>query len=772
MPLPQQGPPTTLSLLETLFRWRTIEGRDDATVVEPTNGRIVIVSNRLPVTVGTADGKLAVTPSPGGLVTGLESYLTAFTPAHPEGIEYVWVGWPGSEITKQSQRGLRTILRKEHHAVPVFMTAQEIDEFYHGFCNDTIWPLFHYFDVFTKFVPALWDAYVSANERFCEAVLKVVRPGDTVWVHDYHLMLLPAMLRAEVDDMRVGFFLHIPFPDYETFRLLPREWGSRILQGLLGSDVIGFHTHDYAHYFLRCVLRILGTDHTLGCLTVEDRPVRVDTFPMGIDFEAFSSAVNTPEVRAEQDALTQLIGERVSILSVDRLDYSKGIANRLEGFDLFLSEHPDWHGRLVLHLIVVPSRESVPQYAEMKCHIDMLVGRINGRYSSTSWTPIVYQYKNLPRSALVAAYAMSDIALVTPLRDGMNLVAKEYLACRNDETGVLVLSEMAGAAMELGEAIVINPHTSSEIAQAIDRALRMPVEVQKQNNRTMRQRLRAYDVVRWAEDFLGSLNAVIGQRDVYERAYVKGTRRKELCAAYAAAKRRLILTDYDGTLVDFVDNPKRAAPGRGVTELLSSLVQTPNTTVALISGRERDTLDEWFGDLGVALAAEHGAYVRSPHGTWEALAPSDTSWKSQLLPLFQLEADRLPGSFVQEKDYSLVFHFRAAEPELASQRAKELTDRIMHFAANADIQVIAGNKVIEARAARVNKGLAAEHYVSSVQPDFILALGDDYTDEDMFHVLPPDAWTIKVGTHHTQARFVARNHKEAVDLLRELAALA
>ena len=465
--------------------------------------KLVIVSNRLPVSLTEEEGRLEFAQSPGGLASGLRTYLES--PRSAAGASYAWVGWPGRAVAPEQQAEVTRRCREDFSARPVFLTAEDTEGFYEGYCNQTLWPLFHYFPALVSFDEGPWATYELINEVFCDAVLEEAGPDDIVWVHDYHLLLLPAMLRRRRPGLKVGFFLHIPFPSYELFRLVPDRWRRALLEGMLGADLVGFHTHDYAQYFLKSVRRILGHDHEMGRVMLPDRLSRVATFPMGIDFEAFSARGAEPEVTGKRDELRGTIGGGKAVLSIDRLDYSKGIANRLLAYRAFLEANPDWRGRVVLLMVVVPSRTGVEDYQRMKSRIDELVGAVNGTFGSLGWTPVLYQYRSFPQQELVPLYGASDVMLVTPLRDGMNLVAKEYVAARADGRGVLILSEMTGAASELGEAVLVNPNDIPEMARAIATALEMPEEEQARRMTALRDRLRRYDVVRWADDFLEAL---------------------------------------------------------------------------------------------------------------------------------------------------------------------------------------------------------------------------------------------------------------------------
>ncbi len=424
---------------------------------------------------------------------------------NPSGpVDFVWVGWPGTEIQPEHRPAVLEHAAR-YKAAPVFLSEQTADRFYHGFCNKTLWPLFHYFPGVTRYEEEYWKDYQRVNQMYAEALLNILRPGDVLWVHDYQLMLLPQLIRKEFPEMPIGFFLHIPFPSYEVFRQLPRAWRTELIEGVLGSSLVGFHTHDYTRDFLTSVLRTVGYEHQLGSISLRDRVVKVDTFPMGIDFERFSQAASTREVEAGAAELRRKCAGQKVIFSVDRLDYTKGLLDRLRGYDLFLKRHPEWHGKVTFVISVAPSRTGVESYRAMKREVEQLVGRIVGAYGNVYWTPLIYQYRNVSFEEIVALYRACDVALITPLRDGMNLVAKEFIASRPDKTGVLILSEMAGAAKEMGEALIINPYHTDECARTLNQALTMPVEDQIRRNQVLQERLRRYDVNRWAEDFVQSM---------------------------------------------------------------------------------------------------------------------------------------------------------------------------------------------------------------------------------------------------------------------------
>jgi trehalose 6-phosphate synthase/phosphatase len=649
---------------------------------------------------------------------------------------------------------------------PVFLSRRQMEGYYQEFCNKTIWPLFHYFPRRAAYESRFWKTYIQVNKAFCDEVMKITKPGDGIWVHDYQLMLLPQLLRERLPDSEIGFFLHIPWPSSEIFRLLP--WREQILNGLLGADLIGFHTYDYVRHFLSSVSRIAGLEHMLGNVGVANRVIKVDAFPMGIDYEKYSRAIDDPGVEREANKIRRRIGERKIILSVDRLDYSKGIIERLEAFDLFLSKNPQYRGAVTLIMVAVPTRTGVEDYRELRSRLEQLVGRINGEYGTMGYIPVWYLYRSLPFAELAALYNVSDVALVTPLRDGMNLIAKEFIAAKADKAGVLVISEMTGAARELGEALVVNSCDKTAIVDAIKQALELPPLEQLERNKVMQERLRRYSVSRWSQDFLRALSDIKRTQEQMSANRLSESMTEKLAEDCRKSNKRLFLLDYDGTLVGFKGKPAEAGPDDEIIALLQRLSRDPKNTVVIISGRDRTTLEDWLGDIGAALVAEHGGWIRREDRKWQNPVPFDMTWKESIRPILELYADRTPGSTVEEKDFSLVWHYRRADPELACVRGQELRVALVNLTENLDVGVFEGDKILEVKSQGVNKGRAAEHWMAERDWDFILAAGDDYTDEEMFSALPNGAYSIKVGFTASNARFNVDSVKEIRLLLKRL----
>jgi len=722
--------------------------------------RLLIVANRLPFNITKRTGKFHFRPSPGGLATGLSSLSESY--------EQLWIGWPGITSEKLASEGKDQIRERlaGENCRPVFLSRKQIDNYYLGFCNKTIWPLFHYFQMRTVYEEHFWKTYKQVNQIFCDEIYEIAQPGDYIWVHDYQLMLLPQLLRKKLPNLEIGFFLHIPWPSFELFRLLP--WREELLNGLLGADLIGFHTYDYVRHFLSSVSRIMSFEHTLGKVNVRNRIIKVDAFPMGIDCEKYSQAISKTGVRKEVDKILQEVGKRKIIISVDRLDYTKGIIQRLEAFDLFLSKNPKYKEKVTLIMVAVPSRTGVEDYKMLRNRLEQLVGRINGEHGTMGWVPVWYLYRFLPFRRITALYNVADVALVTPLRDGMNLIAKEFIITKTEGRGVLILSEMTGAASELGEALIVNANNKGAIIKAIKEALEMPLLEQMERNRLMHERLRRYDVSRWSSDFLKALFDIKKTQQELSVHKLSEPSRQKLINDYARSQKRLILLDYDGTLVSFKGKPAEAKPDEEIMSLLQSLSSDPKNNVVVISGRDKATLAQWLGSLDVALVAEHGAWIKQRGEDWQCTQPFEAGWKDTIRPILELYSDRTAGSSVEEKDFCLVWHYRRAYPELAYLREQELRGALLNLTENLDVGVFEGSKILEIRNIGVSKGRAAEFWTGKQDWDFLLAAGDDYTDEEMFSVLPDRAYSIKVGISISKARFNVDTLNEIRSLLKEL----
>ncbi|MDQ2655894.1 MAG: bifunctional alpha,alpha-trehalose-phosphate synthase (UDP-forming)/trehalose-phosphatase [Bacteroidota bacterium] len=731
-----------------------------------TKRRLVVVSNRLPFQLQEKKKSVFMKESDGGLVSALNSYFER----EENKDAFSSVLWIGSADFPQArwEKYLENPRKGGSFDVdPIFIETRTYNRYYNGFCNATIWPLFHYFPSLVEFDEETFHSYEEVNHLFAEKILSTLLPDDILWIHDYQLMQLPGLIREKRPDATIGFFLHIPFPSFEIFRLLHKPWKEKIVSGMLGADLIGFHTHEYVQHFLKTVQMVHGFDSQFRTIIMNEKTVKAEMFPLGIDFDKFHNAGSNPKVQERLRQIRENFHDKKIIFSVDRLDYTKGVTHRLSGFERFLDQHPEWRSKVVFILIIVPSRQIISKYNERKKMIEERVGRINGKYSSLEWQPIIYRYSNLSFEDLCAMYQSADAGLITPIRDGMNLVAKEYIASQQDK-GVLILSELAGAANEMGEAILVNPMDKEEVAQSIFTALTMPDEMQTQKLVNLQKRLREYSVAHWVTDFLKQLDEVKEYQVSQRTKHISPAILEEITRQYKAANKRHLFLDYDGTLVPFSKHPKLAIPDRALIDLLHRVAADDRTIVTIISGRDSQTLQEWFNDLPVNLVAEHGASVRLKNGEWKHHREIDQSWKPVMRPTMELYAQRSPGSFLEEKTHTLAWHYRNVLPDLGFIRSRELLDNLHHLVRNTPLQIIDGNKVIEVRISGVDKGSVARQFLQDEHYDFVMAAGDDKTDEDMFRALAERAVTIKIGPGHTAAQYNLSNQQEVLELLNKL----
>lgn len=722
--------------------------------------KIVIISTRLPVSVSKVDGKLLFNASSGGLATGVASIKKSK--------DSVWVGWPGiasDDLTEKEKKQIIKELKKQG-CYPVFLTSQEIEKYYTGYSNSTLWPLFHYFPTKAEHHDSNWQSYKAVNQIFADVASQFETSNAKMWVHDYQLMLVPQMLRAKNKEATIGFFLHTPFPSFEVFRLIPQR--AELLQGLLGANLVGFHTYDYVRHFLDSVTQISGHENLLGVIKAEGRIVQTDAFPIGIDYNRFAKGANKRGVKKLLKSFNLFNVKTKVILAVDRADYSKGIPERLDAFELFLETYPQHQSKAVLVLIAVPSRGDVGAYKDLREQIEQKVSRINGRFSTIDWTPITYRYQSLPFNELCALYALADVMLVSPLRDGMNLVAKEYVASRHKNNGVLILSEMAGAAHELPEAVLVNPHDAQAVACSIHKGLTMPNSEQKSRLKKMQSRVSEYDIKKWAHDYLTELSDSVNKQLNHPKR-LNSKQHDSIIASYAKSENRLILLDYDGTLKGFNASYHEiySRPTKEIKKVLKSLTKEKQNSVIIISGRPRNTLEKYFKNNDLGLIAEHGGWVYDAGG-WIKSSISAKKWKKNLRPILEQFVSRTPGAELEEKDFSFVWHYRRVAPDLAYVRKEELKIKLRSKLNTDTIGIFDGQKIIEVKPKRMNKGVIVRGLLAKSAWDFILVIGDDYTDEDMFEVLPDNAFSIKVGAQDTNARYQVNGVEEVLDLIESL----
>jgi trehalose 6-phosphate synthase/phosphatase len=698
---------------------------------------LVVVSNRLPFRlVRDGKGQSKVVRSPGGLVSAL-------TPAL-KGRGGVWVGWAGHTSEESSRTPVESRTGLGFHVAEVPLSACEIESYYSGFSNRTVWPLLHYFVGRMEVDSSWWSAYDAVNQRFAQAAAGVAAKDALVWIHDYQLLRTAHHLRAIAPHLSSALFLHVPFPAADVFRVLP--WSRELMHGMLSADYIGFQVQSFVQHFLRSAEVLLGcdVDTARGIIRYDDRDVSVGAHSISIDVgeaEALAGAAIPGRARAP-DAPAE-------ILSVDRLDYTKGIVRRLAAFERVLETHPT--RRLRFTQVLVPSRERVPDYSTLKQQIDEAVGRVNGRFSVGGWSPVRYIARPVPREDLFAMYRQADVALVTPLRDGMNLVAKEYVASQLEDSGVLILSEMAGAAEELPEALIVNPFHGDAVVEAIQRALTMPEEERRARMSALRAGVRARDVSAWVTSFMEAADrAAERSRERTSHALDEVTSR---IGSWLGERPRLaLLLDFDGTITPIVRRPEAARLAHTSRLALRAAARSPRIDVAIVSGRALGDVRQRVGLPNVTYIGNHGFEIDGPGVSFrhEAAEHIEATIRSAGTAL---EGLAIRGAQVELKGPTLAFHYRGVEDE-HRRDAMERAQSVLHAHS---LRAVEGKLVLEGRPpVNWHKGhavlwLLGRRYGAD-WPSHTRALfvGDDTTDEDVFRSLRGIGRSIFVGSFATQ----------------------
>lgn len=724
--------------------------------------QVIIVSNRLPVSVKKEGGELEFFPSVGGLATGLSSYVNDK--------RSIWIGWPGIASDDLTRADRETIVGElaKHNCSPVFLTKKQIDEFYNGYSNTVLWPLFHKLRPQDQPGPRRtrwYNTYHAVNKLFAETVEVAATNDARIWVHDYQLLQVPEMLRSMDVNATIGFFLHIPFPDSKKFMSLTRH--RLMLKGMLGADLIGFHTPDYVENFLEtCDKTKLGLSGEQA-LTYEDRVIRVSDFPMGIDYEKYASAGKSAEVKAAVKKYQKLYKGKKVIAAVDRLDPSKGLLERLKAYEQFLIEYPKMHGKVIFAMVAAPSRTDVPAYKRLAERLDEVVAHINKTHGTDKWQPVDYINRTVPFEEVTALFQVANAAFIAPLRDGMNLAAKEYVASAR-KNGVLILSETAGASQELRDALIVNPSKPETVVAALYGSLTMSKSDLKRRLKRMKSHLKSNTVHSWAKTFVNTLQKPLPATPSLTKKMTSKVE-QALIDDFVEQKKRLLLLDYDGSLVPLRNDYHAANPPKALLKLLTKLAKNPRNDVVIVSGRSADDLERWFGKLPISLVSEHGYSTKKATGNrWRNAGKSDDAWKNTLLPVLERYAIQAPKSKVEEKAHSLVWHYRSTPPYYA-QKYMVIIKRVLRpYLKLYGLEILKGNKVLEIKKPHVNKGNGAQEWLNR-KYGFVLAIGDDATDEELFAVLPDNAYGIKVGRGRTGAQYRTAGHQNILKLLQKLA---
>ncbi|HSZ26244.1 MAG TPA: bifunctional alpha,alpha-trehalose-phosphate synthase (UDP-forming)/trehalose-phosphatase, partial [Cytophagaceae bacterium] len=629
--------------------------------------KIINISNRLPISLQENEIGIRLKNSSGGLVSAVESLRVGEN-------KLDWVGI--ADFTEEEWLKGKEIYSGNFNLHPIFIEDKLNSLYYNGFANSVFWPLFHYFPSFVEYKKNYFDAYLEVNKQIAEQIYSLIDPDDLVWIHDYHLIPLVSYLRKLAPTIKIGFFLHIPFPSYELIRILPKECRNTLAMSLLGADLIGFHTYDYLQHFATTVQMIAGIQHKNFEVQYEGRIIKMEAFPISIDFDKFHDAYDHPQVTIERNKIKELYSGKKILFSVDRLDYTKGIIYRLKGYANFIEKNPEWKEKIIFILIAVPSRDSISKYAERKVIIEKLIAHINGKYGNYKWSPIVYQYGSVDFVQLVGLYTSCDIALISPIRDGMNLVAKEFVASRKDKLGVLLLSDMTGSAKELMEALLFNPLDEIEISHAINRALNMPEDEQEKRIARMQRQIKNNNVFNWSNNFIKEMKKIKLVPNVSKQLNEKDNHC--LFQKYKNAKKCLFLLDYDGTLSEIKSHPNLAFPTEILFTVIRQLCNNPKNDLAIISGRRKESLEKWFGDIPLTLIAEHGMSVKKG-AHWENLATESLQWKQDVKIIMERFSENCALTFVEEKNSSLSWHYRNADAEVGFAQSRELIHLLNNY---------------------------------------------------------------------------------------------
>lgn len=701
----------------------------------------IFVSNRLPYSIGE-NGQLK--KGSGGLVSALMGVSRSES-----------FSWFGFETNEEHALKLHHEVKNSEENVncyPVYLDKETYEKYYNGFSNDILWPLFHYEIHLANFNRTNWLSYQEANLIMARQIAEVAKPGDTVWIHDFHFFLLPKMLRELCPDVKIGFFLHIPFPSAEIFRQIPvRE---ELLAGVLACDLVGFHEHAYLRQFIVTVKMVLGVDANFIQAQTEGHRTQFGVYPISIQSDEFRDNAQSPEVQQKVEDYKRLHANPFVMVGVDRLDYSKGLELKLKGLQHALRKYPELRGRLSLIQIAIPTREEVPAYISIRKEVEHLIGSINGEFGTPSYNPVHYVYNSVQEVELLALYRFANAILVTSKRDGMNLVAMEYVMAQNLETpGSLILSEFAGAASLLSDAILINPWDVDSIADAIKRAHDMDQEERYDRISHLQDILSKYSSTRWAQGYLKDLEATVQSSKKKARQL---TNEPEGWGpefrSFIGQPRLQVLLDYDGTLVPLKRRPEQAVLSEGGRTVLTEL--SKKVDLYILSGRNKEFLDTQFAGMNVHLAAEHGAFVKLMGEEWKTRISSDiSSWYPHVEKIMGDYTEKVPLSFVERKSASLVWHFRLSPPDFASYHGRKMLDELQLGMANQPVTINMGKMIVEAKALECNKG-SFVRWLRQMHPEtFILSVGDDRTDEDMFQAVDENAVSVKVGEGATVADF-------------------
>jgi trehalose 6-phosphate synthase/phosphatase len=719
--------------------------------------RCLLVSNRLPVAFNS---KLNIfVQSSGGRVSaskGLDSNKVGF--------DSEWMGILTDDVKSEKLIELEKNPLGNIPCHPVTISKKMYDDYYNLYCNNVLWPLFHYERNMVRHKKSGWEAYVKVNRIMSEAIVAKIKTDDILWIHDFQLLLVPGFVKEKIPNLRMGFFLHIPFPSSEIFRELPER--KEILKSLLSCDQIGFHDLSYLNHFRSSVHRILG--HISGSEKMWG------VYPISIDSEHFKLLANEIETKNFIEKYQENKKKMKWILGVDRLDYIKGLILKLKAFKLFLKEHPEERENVQFVQVVIPSRTEVPEYQNLKDKIEQIVSSINGEFGSPAWMPIYYLYHSVTENELSALYQLSEVLFIGSKRDGMNLVSLEYvMSQQSSHSGVILMSEFAGAHSTLSYAISINPWDTTDTAKKIKEALNHPETKRRKEIEAMKKFLEGYTSSDWAKAILRDLMWKPKDEDVSQFLPDDG---KFLWMRELKGRRILFFCDLDGTLAPISPHPKDVRLPEQTIELLHAISDKKNCEFVVISGRDKEFMEEQFidHDFNIPVAACHGAYVYIPKDhNWQGLIPNDpTNWKEKVMEIFNLYTKRTPESFIEDKGHAITWHYRNSPQDFADFLASKLFFELEETLSHDPVKVNRGKKVIEVKSMHANKGYFVQNWIQNLKlkPEIVVAIGDDTTDEDMFLSIQDRKdlrpYCIKIGNEKSHAHYFIKDQASVNIFLR------
>lgn len=734
------------------------------------NRKLIVVSTRLPIRlVRKVAGEFLLEQSTDNTINTINALLHQPDFLEKTGIDQVeWIG--AADFTLNTWRSDLAILEDLPYRLhPVFLSKKMEEGAFKGFTHSTLYPLLIALPGHSEINPEWYAQFKAVNYEFCREVQNIAGPDDLVWIHDYGLMLLPDMLRQRMPEMVIGYYQHAPFPHRSILQILPDAWRRELLEGMLGADFTGFQTHEFAGYFQDAARAMAGAERDGDWLSTRFHQSRTGVLPMGVDAARIRELTGLHTVEAMANDVREIMGHRKIIFSKERLGYARGILQRLLAYETLLRLHPEWREKVVFLLHLMPEPETGSRLSERKKLIEDTVQRINTEWGDPDWRPVVYRQLDFEPETLTACYLAADVALITPLCRGMSLPAKEFVAAHADEKGVLVLSEQDAAVADLADALVVHPHDQADMVNCLHTALRMPPEQQQQRMRRLHAQVTAFDVQRWAIDFMDATDEAAARRAAFNPALLTPESSQQLIRRFHTAPRRLLMLDYEGTLTTPEYGPQGHTPDPELLAKLERLCSNEHNTVAITSGYSSAELDRWFGKLQLILVAENGAKGRFMGKPWQTMINDRADWKPAVRQAMDYFTARCPGSKIEEQEHSLVWDYSQTENTAGERMSGMLIGRIETLLPGQPVQVNKNHKRIEVRTALLNKGRMADWIVRQARFDLALVVGNDKKDEDMFASMDKsNSITIRVGKSGSCAQHCVLSHESVIDLLESL----